>query len=84
MNKNIRVITKFLWIPKRDNHKWYWLKKVNIVQKLKTYEIIEWPLIPWGFGGPWSYKESFWEFCAIVDESNAIEIFIPNKDSPNP
>lgn len=82
MNDSIRVINRFLWLPKKDNNKWYWLKTVQIVQVLMVYEITEWPLIPWGFGGPWTRTESVWEFLGIVDESNAIEVFVPDKDSP--
>lgn len=84
MKRSLRIISRFLWLPKKDNGKWYWLKRVRIVQKLVIYNVTEWPLIPWGFGGPWTYMESIWEFLGIIDESNAIEVFIPGKDSPNP
>lgn len=84
MSGKLRTINKFLWLPKKDNKKWYWFKKVTIVEKEIEYTITEWPLIPWGFGGPRVYKTKEWKFVGIVDESNCIEIFIPDKDSPIP
>ena len=84
MKKTIRVVDKFLFLPKRDKNKWYWLKRVSIVEKQVIYEITEWPLIPWGFGGPRTSTEIVWEFLGIVDYSNVIEVFVPDEDSPNP
>lgn len=80
----LRVVEKFLWFPIKDNKKYYWLTKQKIVEKKVIYKITEWPLIPWGFGGPWTYRETHWEFVGIVDEKNAIEVVIENKDSPEP
>ena len=78
----LRIINKFLWLPKRDNKRWYWFRFVKIVQRKLTYEVIEWPLIPWGFGGPYRYSVEKWEYYGILDESRAIEVFVPNEDSP--
>jgi len=82
MAKDLRLKTKFLWLPKKDNNKWYWLRKVNIVEKLVIYRVTEYPLIPLLFGGPFRYTIRSWEFLGIADESNAIEIFVPDKDCP--
>lgn len=79
---SLRVIEKFLWLPKKDNNKWYWFRKVLVVEKEIIYDVIEWPLIPWGFGGPWKYQEKEYEFVGIFDPSSAIEVFIPDRDCP--
>lgn len=84
MSSNLRAITKFLWLPKKDNGKWYWLKKVTIIQRKVVYKITEWPLIPWGFGGALRYLETRYEFVGIADMSNAKVIFVPDRDSPEP
>lgn len=88
----LKIIKKFLWLPKKDNNKWYWLEKVSIVKKEITYNVIEYPLLPeWPlnklgltWGGPIKYQYTKYEFVGIIDKSNAIEVFIPNKNSPEP
>jgi len=84
MPKTLRTRKVFCWWPRFDNNKIYWLKTVQIVEKLVIYKIVQWPLIPWGFGGPHNYYEYVWKCIGIVDESDAIEIFVPDKDSPEP
>ncbi len=78
----LRAIKKFLWLPKIDNNKWYWLQTVVIVERQVIYNVVEYPLIPWGFGGPYKYQETKYKFVGIFDERNVIEISIPDKDCP--
>ena len=78
----LRAIKKFLWLPKKDNNKWYWLQTVVVVEKEVIYDVIEYPLFPFSCKSYIEYQETKYEFVGIFDESNAIEIFVPDKDCP--
>ena len=81
-NGDLRVISKFLFLPLRINNRVRWLEKTEIVQRYVVYYVEEYPLL---FGKPFSYTMGKWETIgfAVPDKEDIIEIKVDEDDPYN-